>query len=150
MGIYDTKIYELKKKIDEMYSQIYSLEKNVRELNELSDKCTVVNRKVSDAISNLFANIDVKGRDIPGNFFNYYRNQIEQIVKNNNLYNFTSEVSHEQFVIKEKIIADEEEIKNLYVCINSLENELSYYTLNNVENSWTELLLCIIKKLILI
>lgn len=135
MGIYDTKIYELKKKIDEMYSQIYSLEKNVRELNELSDKCTVVNRKVSDAISNLFANIDVKGRDIPGNFFNYYRNQIEQIVKNNNLYNFTSEVSHEQFVIKEKIIADEEEIKNLYVCINSLENELSYYTLNNVENS---------------
>lgn len=135
MGIYDTKIYELKKKIDEMYSQIYSLEKDVRELNELSDKCTVVNRKVSDAISNLFANIDVKGRDIPGNFFNYYRNQIEQIVKNNNLYNFTSEVSHEQFVIKEKIMADEEEIINLYVCINSLENELSYYTLNNVENS---------------
>lgn len=135
MGIYDTKIYGLKKKIDEMYSQIYSLEKDVRELNELSDKCTVVNRKVSDAISNLFANIDVKGRDLPGNFFNYYRNQIEQIVKNNNLYNFTSEVSHEQFEIKEKIIADEEEIKNLYVCINSLENELSYYTLNNVENS---------------
>lgn len=139
MGIYDTKIYELRKKIDEMYSEINLLKNEIDELEELSDKCDSINQRVSESIGNIFTNIEKNGANIPGNFLTYYKNQIDQIAKKNNLYNFSGEISSEKAKVKDKILANEEEIQRLYSSINLMENDLSYYSLKNVKNSQMEL-----------
>lgn len=133
MGIYDTQITSLRRKIDNRYNQIRSLKKNIRELEELLGKCDKIDSKTSETMNTIFRNIDQKGSLIKGNFVSYYKSQIDQIAKNNRLYDISGATLSDKNQIKNKIISCEDQIQRLYGEINSLESDLAYYQANNIE-----------------
>lgn len=133
VGIYDTQITSLRRKIDNRYNQIRSLKKNIRELEELLGKCDKIDSKTSETMNTIFRNIDQKGSLIKGNFVSYYKSQIDQIAKNNRLYDISGATLSDKNQIKNKIISCEDQIQRLYGEINSLESDLAYYQANNIE-----------------
>ena len=132
MSIFDTQITLLRRKIDNRYNQIRLLKKNIRELEELLGKCDKIDSKTSETMNTIFRNIDQKGSLIKGNFVSYYKSQIEQIAKNNRLYDISGATSSDKQQIKNKIISCEDQIQSLYGEINSLESDLAYYQTNNI------------------
>lgn len=133
MGIYDSQIYSLRKKIERCHSQIRELKSNIRELEEVLEKCGVIDSRVTQTMNNIFQGIDSKKTSLEGNFVSYYKKQIEEIAKTNGIYDISSETSSDKRKIKNKIISCEEQIQRLYRQINSLESELAYYQANNIE-----------------
>lgn len=133
MGIYDTQIASLRRKIDNRYNQIHSLKTNIRELEELLGKCNDINSKTSETMNTIFQNIDQKGSSLKGNFVSYYKSQIDQIAKSNRLYDISGATLSDKNQIKNKIISCEDQIQRLYGEINSLESDLAYYQANDIE-----------------
>lgn len=133
MGIFDSQIISLRRKIDNRYKQINSLKATIRELEEMIGKCDKIDFKVSETMNTIFKNIDKNGTELKGNFISYYKSQISQIAKNNRLYDISGATSSDKNQIKNKIISCEDQIQRLYAEINSFESDLAYYKANNIE-----------------
>ncbi len=133
MGIYDSQIASLRKKIDNRYKQIRTLKSNIKELEEMYAKCEKISAKVSETMSNIFQNIDRKGAEVSGNFTAYYKSQIDEIARKNRLYDISGATSNDKNDIRNKIFSSEDKIQRLYSEINSLEADLAYYQANNTE-----------------
>lgn len=134
MGIYDSQIASLRRKIDNHYNHMRSLKANISELEEMLSKCDKINSKVSETMNTIFRNIDQKSSALTGNFVSYYKSQIDQIAKNSRLYDIFGAISSDKNQIKSKIISCEDQIHRLYGEINSLESDLAYYQANNIES----------------
>lgn len=134
MGIYNSQIASLKRKIDNRYNQIRLFKSNIRELEEMLGKCDKISSKVSETMNTIFRNIDQNGSTLKGNFIPWYKSQINQIAKNNQLYDIFGVTSSDKNQIKNKIISLEDQIQRLYSEINSLELDLAYYQANNIES----------------
>lgn len=133
MGIYDSQIASLRSKIRRLNGQINDCKKDIRELEAMLEKCDTISSKVDETMNSILGNIDKKGAALEGNFVLYYKNQINQIARNNKLYDVSSNVMSDKNLIKSKLIAQEDEIQSLQRTISSLERDIAYYQSINVE-----------------
>lgn len=133
MGIYDEQIRITKRSIEAKRDEIRKCRANISELENILDKCNTITSKMSEVIGNIFSNIDKKGADIQGNFVSYYKDNINRITNEKNIYSVSDETANDKIQIKNRIISYEDRIEQLQNEIYYLESDLTYYQNNNVE-----------------
>lgn len=133
MGIYDEQIRITKRSIEAKRDEIRKYRANISELESILDKCNIITSKMSEVIGNIFSNIDKKGADIRGNFVSYYKDNLNRITKEKNIYSVNDETANDKIQIKKRIISYEDRIESLQNEIYYLESDLTYYQNNNVE-----------------
>ena len=132
MGAFDAQIETLRRRIENQYRQIKRLKNDIQELEGILDKCDRINTKVSETMNEIFSGVDRKGAEVAGNFVAYYRDQIEQIAKNNKIYSISDTTSGDKKQINQRILSYEEQIHRIEGEIASLEEKLIYYQAQNV------------------
>ena len=138
MGVYNEQIQWVRNTIYRKQDRINYLRNEICELENISEKSGLVLTNLNTNLNSMFKFLEQKKQSVAGNFAEYYKSNVNSIISNSNVSEAIQEATDNKRAIDKKILYYEEQISQLICEIDSLENDLRYYELNNYEPEASE------------